>query len=324
MMSISVDNIFLKIDGAGKRTPTVVTYFLIALFVLGSYFISQNKKPSVKKNFKQTIIKQKDLTAAGVANTPTNTTNILLSNHGNTFKFDYKQVLRPPLQSPKPPSPQEASPVLSLNRVSPINTKMIVFDNTNGYQSNLVIPLGSMVKCLLIHNIVTNNFEAPVIVQVWKDFYFDGKLLLPFGTRIYGTATAGRQRDRVTVAFHDIVFQDGKTVKINAIGLSQDGSGGLTGTVIDDGTKKTILAMAMNLLSGMALGFQQTSTNALTGMDQVQSNARNALLNGVANTFQKQAQQTQNDIENSKGYAIVLAGNELVVYFEKEADIQGG
>ena len=198
---------------------------------------------------------------------------------------------------------------------------MIVFDNTNGYQSNWVIPLGSMVKCLLIHNIVTNNFEAPVIAQVWEDFYFDGKLLLPFGTRIYGTASAGRQRDRVIVTFHDIVFQDGKNIKINAIGLSQDGSGGLTGTVIDDGTKKTILAMAMNLLSGMALGFQQSSTNELTGIQQVESNSRNALLNGVANTFQKQAQQTQSDIENSKGYAIVLAGNEIIVYFQNKADL---
>ena len=205
----------------------------------------------------------------------------------------------------------------------PLNTKIIVFDDTKDYQSNWVVPLGSMVKCLLIHNIVTNNFEAPVIAQVWEDFYFDGKLLLPFGTRIYGTATAGRQRDRVIVTFHDIVFQDGKDIKINAIGLSQDGSGGLTGTVIDDGTKKTILAMAMNLLSGIALGFQQTSTNAITGIDQVEANSRNALLNGVANTFQKQAQQTQNDIENSKGYAIVLAGNELLSILKKKRMFKG-
>ena len=155
----------------------------------------------------------------------------------------------------------------------------------NNYQSNWVVPLGSMVKCLLIHNIVTNNFEAPVIAQVWEDFYFDGNLLLPFGTRIYGTASSGKQRDRVTVNFHDIVFQDGKTIKINAIGLSQDGSGGLTGTVIDDGTKKTIIAMAMNLLSGIALGFQQTQTNLVTGIDQVEANSRNAFLMGLPIPF---------------------------------------
>ena len=324
MRSIPVNNLFLKTDSAGKRQPTLITYALIGLFVLFSCFISKNKKPIVKKNVKQTIIKLKDLTAAAVTNAHTIAPPTPLSNEGRAFKFNYNQILQSPSQTPKFPYPKEASPGPLFNRTVPLNTKMIVFDNTNDYQSNWVIPLGSMVKCLLIHNIVTNNFQAPVIVQVWQDFYFDGKLLLPFGTRIYGTATAGRERDRVTVAFHDIVFQDGKNIKINAIGLSQDGSGGLTGTVIDDGTKKTILAMAMNLLSGMALGFQQTSTNALTGLDQVESNSRNALLNGVANTFQKQAQQTQTDIENSKGYAIVLAGNELVVYFEKESDIQGG
>ena len=315
---MSANNLFLKTDNSGKRQPTVLTYFLIGLFVFFSFFISKNQKPSVKSKFKQTIIKAKDLTAAPAETVRVNTP---LRKQGNSFKFDYIKVLQAPSPTPKPSLPQEALPLPSPARFVPINTKIILYDNTNDYQSDQVIPLGSMVKCLLIHNIVTNNFEAPVIVQVWEDFYFDGKLLLPFGTRIYGTASAGRQRDRVTVSFHDIVFQDGKDININAIGLSQDGSGGLTGTVIDDGTKKTILAMAMNLLSGIALGFQQTQTNLVTGIDQVGANSRNALLNGVANTFQKQAQATQTDIENSKGYAIVLAGNEIIVYFEKGADI---
>ncbi len=322
---MSANNLFLKSDNSGKRQPTILTYGLILLFVFFSFFISKNKKPMVKTKSKQTIIKARDLTAAAVTsqaniiNTPTS-----LSHEGNAFKFNYNEVLHTPSNRPLPSFIQEAYPKPSSVRSVPLNTKMIVFDNTNNYQSNWVVPLGSMVKCLLIHNIVTNNFEAPVIVQVWEDFYFDGKLLLPFGTRIYGTATAGKQRDRVTVSFHDIVFQDGKDIKINALGLSQDGSGGLTGTVIDDGTKKTILAMAMNLLSGIALGFQQSQTNLVTGIDQVEANSRNALLNGVANTFQKQAQATQTDIENSKGYAIVLAGNEMVVYFNQAADIQGG
>jgi type IV secretory pathway VirB10-like protein len=318
---MSASNLFLRTDNSGKRQPTILTYFLIGLFIFFSYFISQNNKASVKTKIKQTVIKAKDLTAAAVREPVVNTP---LRKEGNAFKFDYIRQLQTPSSTPKLSASQEAQPKPSTVRSFPLNSKMIVFDGTNTYQSNWVVPLGSMVECILIHNIVTNNFEAPVIVQVWQDFYFDGKLLLPFGTRIYGTASAGRLRDRVTVAFHDIVFQDGKTVKINAIGLSQDGSGGLTGTVIDDGTKKTILAMAMNLLSGIALGFQQTQTNLVTGIDQVESNSRNALLNGVANTFQKQAQQTQQDIENSKGYAIILAGSDLIVYFNQTADLQGG
>ncbi|MBI3601518.1 MAG: TrbI/VirB10 family protein [Candidatus Omnitrophica bacterium] len=310
---MSVGRLFLKTDNTGKKQPTLLTCVLIGLLVFGSCLLSQNRKPHSKKEVKESIIKEKDIIEA--ANNP-------LSSEGKAFKLDYT-VLQPPEikplpLAPKPTPPPSAKPALS------INAKMIVFDNTNAYQSNWVIPLGSMVKCLLIHNIVTNNFEAPVIAQVWEDFYFDGKLLLPFGTRIYGTASAGKERDRITVKFQNIVFQDGRTIKIDAIALSKDGSGGLTGIVVDDSTKKTIIGMAMNLLSGMALGFQQTTTNALTGINQVEANSRNALLNGVANTFQKQADHIQSDVEGSKGYAIVLAGSDLVVYFQKEADVQGG
>lgn len=311
---MSANNLFLKTDNAGKRTPTVLTFLLIGLGVFSSYFISQGKKP-VKKEVKETIIKKQDIIEAA---------NNTISDEGKRFKLDYSPILKPP--EIKPTTLVPLTPPQPIKTISPVqtNTRMIVFDNTKDYQTDWVLPLGSMVKCLLIHNIVTNNFEAPVIAQVWEDFYFNGKLLLPFGTRIYGTASVGKERDRVKVKFNNIVFQDGKTIKIDAIGLSKDGSGGLTGTIIDESTKKTLIGMAMNLLSGMALGFQQTTTNALTGMDQVEVNSRNALLNGVSNTFQKQAQQVQSEIENSKGFCIVLAGSDLVVYFQNEADIQGG
>ncbi len=310
---MSVSNLFFNSDNTGKRKFSPFFILLIILFVFASYFLSMLQKPHPKKETKKSIIHQKDIVeAAGNIN-----------KEGMAFNLNFKKILQPPLKPPVAFPIKGDTPSKSAQRSLPINTKMIVFDDTDDSQGNMVIPLGSMVKCLLIHNIVINNFEAPVIAQVWEDFYFEGKLLLPFGTRIYGTASAGRQRDRVTVKFHDIVFRDGKTIQINGIALSKDGSGGLTGTVIDDGTKKTILAMAMNLLSGIALGFQQTTTNELTGLSQVEANSRNALLNGVANTFQKQAQQVQSDIENSKGYAIVLAGSDLLVYFQKEIDIQG-
>ena len=312
---MSVSNLFFDSDNTGKRKISFFLILVVVLFVFFSYFLSTSQKPHPKKEAKKSILHQKDIVEAA---------GNVITDEGRGFKLNFKKILQPPLTLPRPLSQQKDLLAKSLAQLPVTNTKMIVYDDTDATQSNAVIPLGSMVKCLLIHNIVTNNFEAPVIAQVWEDFYFDGKLLLPFGTRIYGTASAGRQRDRVTVKFHDIVFQNGKTIQINAIALSKDGSGGLTGTVIDDSTKKTILAMAMNLLSGIALGFQQTTTNELTGLTQVEANSRNALLNGVANTFQKQAQQIQTDIENSKGYAIVLAGSDLVVYFQKEVDIQGG
>ncbi len=312
---MSASNLFLKSDNAGKRMPTVLTCVLVSVFIFGSYFFTQNKKPvKSKTEAKETIIKERDIIEAA---------NNTLTHEGKLFKLDYSEVLNPTKPKTVLPSFQPL-PKPEVTPIPPINAKIIVFDNTSVYQSKWLVPLGSMVKCLLIHNIVTNNFEAPVIAQVWEDFYFDGKLLLPFGTRIYGTAFAGKQRDRVMVKFDNIVFQDGKTIKVNAIGLSKDGSGGITGTVIDESNKQGFIAMALNFLGGTALGLQQTGTNAVTGLSQVEASSRNALLNGVASTFQSEAQKVKGDADNAKGYAIVLAGNQLFVYFEKEADIQGG
>ncbi len=309
MKKLSVIDVFLKPDNSGKRKPTVFLIILVIVFVFSSYFLSSKPKLSKKKKniTKESIIKQKDIMEATYST----------DKNGDTFKIDYSAIasstpeIKPESDEPKPQKVFK----------SHARTKMIVFDGTKDYQSEDLVPLGSMVKCILIHNIVTNNFNAPVIAQVWEDFYFDGKLLLPFGARIYGTAFAGRQRDRITVKFNNVVFQDGKTLKIDAIALSKDGSGGLTGTIVDSRNTKIFVGMATNFLSGLALGLQRTATNNVTGLSEVESSSRNAILNGVANTFQQEAKRIEKDVEGEKGYAIVLAGNELVVYFERQTDV---
>ncbi len=309
MKKRSAIDFFLKPDHSGKRTPTILTWVLLGLLIFGSYFISKQKKPLKKKDEspKAAIIQERDIVEAAHSS----------DKNGDVFKIDYSDIVSP-VENKKPIEELLKTKKAAKPRA---NSKMIVFDGTKDYQSEQIVPLGSMIRCILIHNIVTNNFNSPVIAQVWEDFYFGGKLLLPFGTRIYGTAFAGRQRDRVTVKFHSIVFQDGTTIKIDAIGLSQDGSGGLTGTVIDNRNKKIFVEMAINFLSGLALGLQETATNAVTGLSEVETNSRNAVLNGIANTFEQEAKRIQKEIDASQGYAVVLAGNELIVYFEKESDV---
>lgn len=310
MKKVSVINLFLKADNAGRRKPTILMWILLCLLVFSSYFLAQKKKPVKKRKEppKESIIKERDIEKAAYST----------DKNGNIFKIDYSDIV----DSPDEKKSRKEGLLRPKRTYKPqSSSKMIVFDGTRDYHSDQIIPLGSMVHCILIHNIVTNNFNSPVIAQVWEDFYFNGELLLPFGTRIYGTAFAGRQRDRITVKFHNIVFQDGKTLKIDAIGLSKDGSGGLTGTIIDNHNRKIFIEMAMNFLSGLAAGLQQTATNAVTGLSEVESNSRNAILNGVANTFEKEANRIQKEAEDVKGYAVVLAGNELVVYFENESDV---
>lgn len=314
---MSLIDLFFPKDYTGRRKISILTVAVIlCVLSLPHYFL---KKRSIKSSHSLTpeeqIIKKEDMIEMK---------NPKSDEKKKTFIDEIPLLLS---QEKSKETPQ-ATQVKKLDSVRvdgekprrPANTPMIVFDTTDNARSDKIVPLGSMVKCVLVHNIVTNNFVSPVIVQVWDDFYFHD-LLLPFGSRIYGTARAGKERDRVLVSFHTIVFQNGKEIKIKAIGLSQDGSAGLTGIVIDQHNKKRVVSMLVNFLSGLTLGLQQTATNAVTGIDQVVTNSRNAVLQGAANTFEEEAKRIQKEIENAEGYAIVSAGSNLIVYFEQSTDV---
>ncbi len=301
--NISFKDLFFKRDDAGKRQPTRLAWSLVIVFIFGSFFVSKEKPQKTRHEVRQEIIKEREIIEASNSK----------SNKEEKPVVDLSDAFNIPARTD----------MTKAKRIDgKVDAKIIVFDATNNYLSDQIVPLGSMVDCLLIHNIVTNNYSAPVIAQVWEDFYFDGKLLLPFGTRIYGTARAGKERDRVLVAFHTIVFQDGTEVPIKAVGLSADGSAGLTGILVSKQNKKRILMMALNFLSGVALGLQETATNAVTGLTQITTNSRNAVLEGVANTFEKEARMLEKEINAAEGYAIIIAGNKLIVYFEKSTDVK--
>ncbi|MBU1862487.1 MAG: TrbI/VirB10 family protein [Candidatus Omnitrophica bacterium] len=292
---------FLKKDGSGKRNPTIHGFIIIAIVVFLGYHLSHGS-PEGKIASAETegeIINRKD-----IANAPRR-----LKNGGGDF-FDL------------PDTNQKNAAGIDLRQRKANASTMVVYDNTNSATSDMVLPYGSIVKCILIHNIVTNNFAAPVIAQTYEDFYFDGELLIPTGTRIYGTAAPGHERDRVLVKFHTLVYQDGVTLKTKAIGLDEDGSAGLSGLVITNRNKKIIISMVTNFLSAFALGLQDTFTNQVTGGENVDTSARNAILEGAGNTFEKEADRIRNEVMQSKGYAIVTAGTRIHVYFEDPLDVK--
>lgn len=310
MKRTSVVKLFLKTDHTGKRIPTALAIVVLILLVFGSYHFSRKNKSHAFEPKKQTIIKEREIFE--VANQ-----QLKISDQESMMNDIHQTILsqKQEIKFPKSDAIQLIKP--EKHQYVP----MIVYDQTDNYESDKIVPLGSMVKCLLIHNIVSNNFNSPVIAQVWEDFYFNDELLLPFGTRIYGTAFSGRQRDRVLVKFHSIVFQDGTTLSIDAIGLSQDGSGGLTGTVVDKRNKKAFTQMAANFLTGLSLGLQDTATNAITGLTEIENSTRNAVLEGVAQIFETEAKRIQEQIAQLDGYLVILAGSELKVYFEKPVDV---
>lgn len=306
-----VASAFFKRDNSGKLIPTPLALILVGALIFSWYFFLEKDSANVKKakvirSSAEPVTKEELITV-------TKPEQVQLSDdfsYLNELLQEQKQAVKEPLIKAK----MSRSPQY-------LQAPILVYDGSKDYKSSMVTPLGSMVKCILIHNIVTNNFEAPVIAQVWQDFYFRGKLLFPFGTRIFGRASAGRQRDRVVVKFHSAVFQDGRTISLKGLGLSKDGSAGLTGIIVDNSNKKVISEMAMNFLAAFTLALQDSYVSKVTGGTETSGNKRNAILQGAAGTLQKEAERIQEEIRKAEGYVIVLAGSDVVVYLEEEADV---
>ncbi|HOY09009.1 MAG TPA: TrbI/VirB10 family protein [Candidatus Omnitrophota bacterium] len=306
---MKVLDLLFKKDHTGKRTPTILMWSIICVGVFVTFFLSKEEKVVKDKTPEQEIIKRQDVTNASIE----------ASQNGKRKEDILASLL---LSGAKKEKATKDSERLTRNKA---DAQVIVYDNTKSsdkYKAKHKLPLGTMIECMLIHNIVTNNFSSPVIAQVADDFYFNGILLLSRDTRIYGEARAGRERDRVLVAFKTIVLHDGTEFPIQARGLNADGSGGIKATIVNEFTKEKLLTKVMNFFSGAFLGFQEKTTNAITGIDQVSVNSRNAILEGGSKVFSEEAKRMQDEVRNAQGYGVIVAGERLIIYFDESVEIR--
>ncbi|HBG62177.1 MAG: hypothetical protein A2Y03_00625 [Omnitrophica WOR_2 bacterium GWF2_38_59] len=292
-----IDVLFKK-DHTGKRIPSLLTWGLIVSAVFIACFVSQDKKV-IKEKEGQAVINRQEITEVSISEKDVikQTEDVITP----LIRSDYKKEEKKPELQEKPVIEKKEKKIVPKRK----------------------IPLGTMVECMLIHNIVTNNFSAPVIVQVVDDLYFNNVLLLSKDTRIYGEARSGRERDRVLVSFKTIVLHDGTEVTIKSRGLNFDGSGGIQAIIINKENKKKIMTKVVSFLSGVFLGFQEKTTNAITGMDQVSTSSRNAVLEGGAEVFKEEAKRMQDEIKKAEGYGVIVAGERLIVYFDQSVYIDG-
>lgn len=303
-----IDFLFKK-DHTGQRRPSLVFILILVCIVFGSYFLSGNENKTTDEIKSDPVINYKDVTS-----TKTDYSN----------KTKEEDLIKPLLFTNPPEKPKPKETIIEKIaekhvRKDKKDINSLIYDTTLSsrmQEREVKVPLGSMVRCILIHNIITNNFSSPVIIQVKKDFYFNGQLLFPRDTRIFGEARAGRERDRVLVAFRTVLFEDGYEVDFKGRGLNADGSGGFRAEIITENTKEKILSKIMHFLSGTLLGLQEKSTNALTGIDQVDVTSRNAILEGSAKAFSEQAKQMESEVNESKGYGIVPAGTDVILYVD--------
>jgi type IV secretory pathway VirB10-like protein len=137
---------------------------------------------------------------------------------------------------------------------------------------DLGLPTGSKIKAHLANAIFSFNVTSPVVAVVDEDFIKDEKIIIPKGTQFIGDAGILKSRDRINVRFSVMVLPGGKEIKVNAMALSLDGSGGIKGKVDKQGGKSILKSIGEMVLAAgtVVLG---TKDRAVTLEDELRLNA---------------------------------------------------
>jgi len=199
--------------------------------------------------------------------------------------------------------------------------------------SAVYAPFGRLIACETIITVDSASVQTPIIGLVTENIYFDGKLVIPAGTEVHGTAQPDRQRDRIaTGAGWTLVWQDGEEMQLKAIALDRefenetnqtgwaitDGSAGLRGELIKSDNLADIKLFAATFLSGAA--------NALTEKQQTifgpvnSPTLNNAPFAGAQAVLQTYAQQIQDSIQKNGFYVRVPSGKQFYLYVLQTID----
>ena len=113
---------------------------------------------------------------------------------------------------------------------------------------------GSFLEAVLVTQL-NGDFPGPVLAMASVPFYSADRqrVLIPRGTRILGSARAvgGLDQERLAVAFHRLVWPDGRSVSLRFNGLNQMGEGALKDQVNRHYFSMFAAAGAVGILSGL-------------------------------------------------------------------------
>jgi hypothetical protein len=197
--------------------------------------------------------------------------------------------------------------------------------------SKFYAPYGRLIPCELIVTIDSSSIQTPIIGLITEDIYHDGRLIIPAGTEVHGTAQADRKRERIASnGGWTLVWQTGEELHLDGIALDReknqdgqgwgitDGSAGLRGQVLKTDNLAELKLFAATFLSGAASALtvnQQTIYGS-----QLVPTLQNAPLKGAQDVLGTYAQQILDTIQRDGFYVRVTAGKEFYLYVTQTID----
>jgi hypothetical protein len=199
--------------------------------------------------------------------------------------------------------------------------------------SAVFAPFGRLIPCETVITVDSSSIHTPIIGLVTENVYFRGKLVIPAGTEIHGTAQTDHQRERIASGnTWTFIWQNGMEMQIKAIALDRefdnstnqtgwaitDGSAGLRGEIIKSDNFADIKLFAATFLSGAASALTEKQQTVFGPINSPTLN--NAPFAGAQAVLQTYAQQIFDSIQKNGFYVRVPSGKQFYLYVLQTID----
>jgi len=146
------------------------------------------------------------------------------------------------------------------------------------------LPPSIFIPCALVNTVESSHINTPVIGEVLRDVYQNGRSIVPAGAMASSFAQSGAVRDRIEVAgVWIIVYPDGRHLKVRGIACDreadpsnqqfgiEDGSAGLQGELVESdhwANAKAFIALLMTatMQTGTAVATSTLQAAHTTGV----------------------------------------------------------
>ena len=237
-----------------------------------------------------------------------------------------------------PNSSPQPLPVVPPNQSPSLSPISLFADNTAGVPSPkklspVFAPFGRLIPCETVITVDSASIQTPIVGLVTEDVYFGGRLVIPAGTEIHGTAQTDHQRERIASGSSwTFVWQNGEEMQIKAIALDReyanstnqtgwaitDGSAGLRGEVIKTDNLADLKLFAATFLSGAAGALTEKQQTVFGPINSPTLN--NAPFAGAQAVLQTYAQRMFDAIQKDGFYVRVPSGKQFYLYVLQTID----
>ena len=255
------------------------------------------------------------------------------------------QAFRPPAPKPEPPpppaktneppkviaeKPKQEPPPAQLPAISLFADATASVPEPKTFGS-IYAPYGRLIPCETVITVDSASIQTPIVGLITENIYHAGKLVIPAGTEVHGTAQTDRHRERIASGGSwTLVWQGGEELRLKAIALDRefsgdqegwgitDGSAGLRGRIIKSDDMAEIKLFAATFLSGAADALTEKEQTVFGTVNSRSLN--NAPFEGAQKVLSVYAQRIYDAIQRDGFYVRVPSGKQFYLYVLQTID----